>query len=130
MATIGVSGPELLKAVQQLAPEELDAFLVKALLLRNQPTADKLSAEESRLIKRINRGVPEAMCSRYARLSQKRKKNSLSDKEHAELLKLTHEFESRDADRAAALLELANLRRIPIRLLMKQMGIKAAPVNG
>jgi hypothetical protein len=130
MPTIEVSGPELLKAVQQLAPEELDAFLEKALLLRNQPTADKLSAEESRLIKRINRGLPEAVCSRYARLSQKRKKASLSDKEHAELLKLTHEFESRDADRAAALLELANLRRIPIRLLMKQMGIKAAPVNG
>ncbi len=130
VATIEVSGPELLKAVQQLAPEELDAFLEKALLLRNQPSADKLSAEESRLIKRINRGLPEAMCSRYARPSQKRKKNSLSDKEHAELLKLTHEFESRDADRAAALLELANLRPIPIRLLMKQMGIKAAPVNG
>ena len=130
MPTIEVSGPELLKAVQQLAPEELDAFLEKALLLRNQPTADKLSAEESRLIKRINRGLPEAVCSRYARLSQKRKKASLSDKEHAELLKLTHEFESRDADRAEALLALANLRRIPIRLLMKQMGIKAAPVNG
>jgi hypothetical protein len=54
----------------------------------------------------------------------------LSDKEHGELLKLTHESESRDADRAAALLELANLRRIPIRLLMKKTGIKAAPLNG
>jgi hypothetical protein len=130
MPTIEVSGPELLKAVQQLAPEELDEFLEKALLLRNQPSADKLSAEESRLIKRINRGLPEAMCSRYARLSQIRKKKSLSAEEQAELLKLTHEFESRDADRAAALLELANLRGIPIRVLMKQMGIKAAPLNG
>ncbi len=130
MATIEVSGPELLKAVQQLGPEELDAFLEKALLLRTQQRADKLSAEESRLIKRINRGLPEAVCSRYGRLSQKRKKKSLSDKEQGELLKLTHELESRDADRAAALLELANLRRIPIRLLMKQMGIKAAPLNG
>jgi hypothetical protein len=130
MATIEVSGPELLKAVEQLGPDELDAFLEKALLLRNQPRAVKLSAEESRLIKRINRGLPEAACSRYARLSQKRKKKSLSEKEHGELLRLTHEFESRDADRAAALLELANLRRIPIRLLMKQMGIKAAPLDG
>jgi hypothetical protein len=130
MPTIEVSGPELLKAVQQLAPEELDAFLERALSLRSQPTADKLTAEESKLIKRINRGLPAAICSRYARLSQKRKKNSLSDKEHADLLKLTNEFESRDADRAEALLELAKLRRIPIRLLMKQMGIKAAPVNG
>jgi len=130
MGTIEVSGPELLKAVQQLGPEELDAFLEKALSLRNQPRADRLSAEESRLIKRINRGLPEAVCSRYARLSQKRKEKSLSDKEQGELLELTHELESRDADRAAALLELANLRKIPIRLLMKQMGIKAAPLNG
>jgi hypothetical protein len=125
-----VGGPELLKTVQQLAPEELDAFLEKALLLRNQPTADKLSAEESRLIKRINRGLPETACNRYARLSQKRKKKSLTDEELGELLKLTHELETQDADRAAALLELANLRRIPIRLLTKQMGIKAAPLNG
>jgi hypothetical protein len=130
MATIEVSGPELLKAVQQLAPEELDAFLEKALLLRSQPKADKLSAEESRLIRRINRGLPEAVCDRYRRLSLKRKKKSLSDREHGELLKLTHELESRDAERAAALLELANLRQIPVRLLMKQMGIKATPPNG
>ena len=130
MATIEMSGPELLKAVQKLGPEEFDAFLEKALLLRTQPRVEKLSAEESKLIKRINRGLPEAVLSRYARLSQKRKKRLLSDDEHAELLKLTHEVESRDADRAAALFELANLRRIPIRMLMKQMGIKAAPVNG
>jgi hypothetical protein len=129
VATIEVSGPELLKAVQQLEPEELDAFLQNALLLRNQPRAVRLSTEESKLIKRINRGFPEAMRSRYAQLSQKRKKKSLSDKEQSQLLKLTHEFESRDADRAAALLELANLRRMPIRLLMKQMGIKAAPLD-
>ena len=130
MATIELSAPELLKAVRQLGPKELDAFLEKALLLRKEPRAAKLSAEESKLIKRINRGLPEAAVSRYARLSQKRKKKSLSDKEQGDLLKLTHEFESRDADRAAALLELSNLRRIPVRLLMKQMGIKAAPVDG
>lgn len=130
MATIELSGPELLKAVQQLRPEEFNAFLEKALLLRNQPQADKLSAEETKLIKRINRGLPEAVCSRYARLSQKRRKKPLSDVEHGELLKLTHELETRDAERAAALLELAILRRIPIRILMKQMGIKAAARNG
>jgi hypothetical protein len=129
-ATIEVIAPELLKAVRQLSPDELDVFLERLSLLRPQPTANKLSAEESRLIERINRGLPEATCRRYARLSQKRKKNSLSDKEHSELLTLTHEFENRDAERAAALLELANLRRIPLRLLMKQMGIKAAPVHG
>jgi hypothetical protein len=130
MATIEVSAPELLKAVQQLGPEEFDAFLEKALLLRNQPRKDKLTPEESKLVKRINRGVPEAMACRYAQLSQKRKNRLLSDNEHDELLKLTHEMEIRDTERAAALLELARLRSVPIRLLMKQMGIKAVPLNG
>ena len=130
MATIEVSGPDLLKAVRQLGPEELDAFLEQALSLRRRPRAATLSAEESRLIKRINRGLPDEVCSRYAQLLRKRKKRALTGNEHAELLKLTHEVESRDAERAAALLELAELRRVPTRMLMKQMGIKAAPLDG
>jgi hypothetical protein len=44
------------------------------------------------------------------------------------VLKLTHKAESQDADRAAALLELAKLRRVPVRLLMKQMSIEAPPI--
>ncbi len=130
MATTGVSGPDLLKAVQQLGPEEFDAFLEQALSLRNRPRAATLSAQESKLIKRINRGLPDELCRRYAHLSRKRKKSALTGNEHTELLKLTHEVESRDAERAKALLELAKLRRVPIRVLMKQMGIKAAPLHG
>ena len=130
MATIQVSGPDLLRAVQQLGPEELDVFLQQALSLRNQPKTATLSAEESRLIKQINRGLPEEVRSRYAQLLHKRKKRALTGNERTELLKLTREVESRDAERAAALLELAKLRRVPIRMLMKQMGIKAAPLDG
>jgi hypothetical protein len=130
MATIEVSGLELLKAVQQLDTDQFDAFLEKALLLRNQPGTDKLSAKESKLIKRINRGIPETAARRYSQLLQKRKKKLLSDDEHVELLRLTEEMESLDAARAADLFALAKLRRVPIRLLMKQMGIKAAPLDG
>ncbi|HEY2251395.1 MAG TPA: hypothetical protein VGH74_10060 [Planctomycetaceae bacterium] len=130
MATIEVSGPELLKAVQRLGPEEFDAFLEQALLLRRHAKADKLSPVESRLIKRINRGLPQSLSRRYAQLAHKRKAKTLSQDELAELLKLTHDVENLDAERAAALLELATLRQVPIRMLMRQMGIKAAPVHG
>jgi hypothetical protein len=54
----------------------------------------------------------------------------LTEKEHTELLALTSAAENQDAGRAAALLELATLRRLPIRVLMKQMGIQAPPVHG
>ena len=130
MATVEVSGSELLKAVQQLGPAEFDAFLEQALSLRHQPRAEKLSAGESKLMKRINRGLPESLCSRYEQLTQKRKKKPLAEDEQAELLKLTHDVEKRDAERAEALLELAKLRRTSIRLLMKQLGFKAAPLDG
>jgi hypothetical protein len=130
MATVTANGTGLLKAVQQLGPDEFDTFLEQAISLRERPRGATLSAKESKLIQKINRGLPEALCRRYARLSHRRKKGSLSGDQRAELLKLTHEFESRDAERAAALLELAKLRRVPIRLLMKRMGIKAAPVHG
>ncbi|HJZ89396.1 MAG TPA: hypothetical protein VKE40_00895 [Gemmataceae bacterium] len=120
----------MLKAIQQLGPEEFDAFLEQALLLRRRPRVATLSAVESRLIQRINRGLPEDLLVRYAQLSRKRKRHQLTDDEHSELLKLTHEVETRDAERAAALVELAKLRRVPVRALMRQMGIKAALPRG
>jgi hypothetical protein len=89
-----------------------------------------LSAAESNLIKQINRGLPDKLSNRYKQLVQKRKRGTLNDDELAELLELTHQSENTDAERAAALLELARLRHIPVRLLMKQMGIKAAPLHG
>jgi hypothetical protein len=122
--------PDLLKAVELMGPEEFDTFIEQALSLHARPKAVTLSAAETKLIKRINRGLPNDLSSRYAQLLRKRKQGALSDDDHRELLKLTHEMESRDADRAAALLELAGVRRVPIRFLMKQMGIKAAPVHG
>lgn len=130
MATIQISGPDLLKAVKQLGPDELDAFLEQALSLRGRHKAATLSAQESRLIKRINRGLSEEFRNRYAQLVQKRKRRSLTDGEHTELLQLTHEAETRDMERAAALWELAKLRRVPVRTLMKHMGIKAAAIEG
>jgi hypothetical protein len=113
-----------------MAPEEFDAFIERALSLRTERRESRLSAKETRLIERINRGLPEELCKRYAQLAGRRKKGSLTAREHAELLELTHQAESRDADRAAALVELAKLRRLPVRALMKQMGIQAPPVHG
>ena len=130
MATIEVSGPDLLKAVQQLGPEEFDAFLAQALLLRSPSKAGRLSPAESRLIRQINRGLSESTSSRYAQLIQKRKKKQLTKEELSELLQLTLEVETLDAERAAALVELARLQRVPLRKLMQQMGIKAAPIHG
>jgi hypothetical protein len=130
MATIEINGKDLLDVIRQMPQEEFDTFIEGALALRKQPRGATLSLEETKLIKRINRGLPAKLCKRHAQLMRRRKKGNLSAEEHAELLKLTHEVESSDVDRAAALLELAKLRRLPVRALLKQMGIVALPIHG
>jgi hypothetical protein len=130
MAAIQVNGKALLDTVRQMSPEEFEAFLDEALSLRTPSKANRLSARETRLVKRINRGLPVSLRKRHAQLSARREGGILTAHEHEELLKLTHEAESRDADRAGALVELAKLRRLPVRALMKQMGIEAPPIRG
>jgi hypothetical protein len=122
--------PDLISAVQQLDPAEFDAFLAEAIKLRQPPKARTLSPRESKQLREINRGLPESATNRYQRLSRARRRRSLTVDEHAELLQLTHEFESRDAERAAALAKLAKIRDIPVRVLMRQLGIQAPPVDG
>jgi hypothetical protein len=130
MATIQISGQNLLDAVKQMVPEEFDAFIERALSLRAPPKPSTLSARETKLISRINRGLPEKLSKRYGQLTQRLKKKLLTADEHQELLELTREAENRDADRAAALIELAKVRRLPLRILMKQMGIEPPQVHG
>lgn len=129
MPTTAAIGVDLLDAVRKMTPEQFDAFLREALSARAGPKAT-LSAHETKLIKRINRGLSERLAQRYSVLSQRLRNGILTEKQHQELLGLTREAETQDADRAAALLELAKLRRMPVRALIKQMGIQAPPVNG
>jgi hypothetical protein len=124
MPTMQANGTDLLKAIQQLGPDEFDALLEQALTLRRRTNAVTLSVKESRLIELINRGLPEKISHRHSELAQKRDQKLLTGKEHTELLKLTDAVERRDGERAAALLALAKLRRVPVRTLMRQMGIK------
>jgi hypothetical protein len=129
MSTVTANG-DLLDAVKEMSPSEFDAFIEKALSVRRRTRTATLSREETKLVERINRGLPVDLSKRYAQLAARRKKGRLTEDEHREFLRITDEAESRDADRAAALLELSKLRRVPLRTLMKQMGIGTPARNG
>ncbi len=130
MPTIESNDTHLLDLVKKMPPEEYEAFIEKALAVRPAARTTTLSAKETMLFERINRGLSEEMSHRYAHLIARRKKGILTPGEHRELLQLTHDAESQDADRAAALLELAKLRRVRVRVLMKQMGIQTPAIRG
>jgi hypothetical protein len=114
---------ELLKAVGQLSPPELDDFTARVLALRAERFAPRLSVEETVLLQRINEAVPLELRRRYRELIARRDNGILTSEEQAELLRLTDAVENREAERVAHLAELARLRGVTLRALVEQLGL-------
>jgi len=119
----------MLEQLRKMKPEEFDSFFEQDLSMRKKQAKSILSPEQTALVQRINRGLPAELQARSERLVNKRKRSRLTAVERNELLQITNIAESLDADRAAALAELAKLRGVPIRVLMEEMGIKPPPIH-
>jgi hypothetical protein len=89
-----------------------------------KPTVPRLSKRETRLFLRINRHLTLEKQQRYDELKQKREDETLTKAEHKELLQFVEEIEDIWADRLRAVIELAKLRGISPRELMKQLEIE------
>lgn len=83
-----------------------------------------LSQTEADLLLKINEGLPVPLRQRYAELIAKRQAEVLTDAEYAELLELTQQVEVYQARRVAYLVELAQLREVPLATLADSLGIK------
>jgi hypothetical protein len=83
----------------------------------------RLSKKETELFLRINHALPPKKQERYNELRQKREDETLTESEHAELLKFVDELMTVWTDRLQAVVDLAKLRRVSPRELMKQLGI-------
>jgi hypothetical protein len=86
-----------------------------------------LSAEESRLLQEINLGLPDESWQRYQELIQKRRAETLTASEQAELIAISDQIEELDARRAERLAELARTHSTSLAALMEQLGIQARP---
>ena len=118
-----LSTEQILSAVTHLSLPELEQVFDQVLQLQAERKADHLSAEESRLLVRINIGLPSEARERLAVLRAKREDESITDAEYEELTRLTDEAEDTHADRMAALVELAKIRGVSLPMLMDQLGI-------
>ncbi len=123
-----LSVEQLINAVMQLPQREFEEFSLTLSKIHPLHEAHRLSARESQLLLDINQGIPSGMQHRYDELIEKRDTRSLTDEEYAELLQLTDQVELLDAKRMESLLELAHLRKQPLPLLMKELGL-TPPAN-
>jgi len=118
-----LTAEELLKAVTQLGPAELERFVSEVILLQAHRRAPSLPRRESELLQAINEGLPAEVRARYDALIAKRDEETLTPDEYSELLRLSDQIEELHAQRMEALGELARLRQTSLPDLMDRLGI-------
>jgi hypothetical protein len=124
-----LSRNDLIKAVNQLDPDELNRFVSEVLLLRAKRQGPTIPASAAQLLLRINQGLPEDLAHRHRELMAQRDATLLGQGELAELLRLTGQAEAIEADRVAALAKLARSRGVSLDQLMSDLGIVAPTVS-
>jgi hypothetical protein len=105
----------------------LDAKSFVLSLLRDYLASEASSTaqrSESELLEEINRGFPAEHWERYGELVAKRRAETLTAEEHAEMLSMIRLREEANVHRVECLAELAKRRQVPLRTLMEQMGIE------
>ncbi len=127
MPTIQIETEQLLNAALQMPREEMEQFVARLFALKAREYAPVLSEKETELLLKINQGLPPATQERLNELIRKRRAETISPKELRELKKLTDQIEKSDAERLKHLIELAHLRRVPLKKLIKQLGLKPVP---
>ena len=110
--------------MEQLSPAELELLVPQVIALGAARRAPHLEPEESKLLARVNVGLPADLKSRLAELEEKRDLGSLTEAEAEELLTLSDRVERLHAERLQALADLAKLRGTTLTALMDQLGIR------
>jgi hypothetical protein len=118
-----LSAAEMLDNAARLDSQALDQFVQKLIALRARRRLNSPDAHESALLEKINRGLPTEQLQRFLQLQERREAETLTEPEHQELMTLIADIERLDAERVHYLGELAQLRKIPVRQLMRELGL-------
>jgi hypothetical protein len=119
-----VSAEQLLRAVEQMPPQELETFVAEVLKLRAHRETPNLTTFESDLLLKINQGISDEMQGRFNELVTKRQGVTLTEPELTELIQLTEQIELLDAERIEHLGELGQLRGRSLSEIMQDLGIQ------
>lgn len=117
-----VTTENLLSAVVQMPEGEFNSFVEKARKLRSK--GDKNSSKEADLLHKINTVFSAEKRQRYNELYAKFQSENITNKENAELLELSGEFEVLNAKRLQFIGKLAKLRGDSLKNVIGDLGLK------
>jgi hypothetical protein len=113
---------EIVNGVASLDTPDLEIFLQRISQLLATRKAPHFSSEEAELLIKINAGYPTELKQKYRDLLAKKAHLSISPAENKELEEMIDEFEVLDSKRLEYLIELAQIRRQPLDILLKSFG--------
>ncbi len=113
---------EIIEGMRGFDAETLEQFMQQVgNLVARKKTPNHLSERESDLLMAINYSIPADLQQRFEALSAKSQSSILSADERAEMLHLIDQLEQKHAERLEKLLDLAQLRGIPLKTLMQDL---------
>lgn len=108
-----------------LDPGAYIARLVEERLQKKPLRTPHLSGRETELLRQINYGPTAEDWERYRQLIAKRRAETLSPEEQADLIAFSDQIEAANVQRAECLIELADLRGVSVGTLMDDLGLRA-----
>jgi hypothetical protein len=118
------SAEEIIQVVKQLPLPELEQLVDRVIAIRAERRAPHLTGSESELLSRINQSLPAGDRARLKELIDKRDAETITSTELPELIGMTDRLENLQAERLAALVELATLRGVTFDEVINQLGIQ------
>jgi hypothetical protein len=82
-----------------------------------------VSAREATLLQQVNLNIAPEMWQLYEILKEKFQKNKISSDELEQFQGITEQIETANVKRVEVLVELAQIRNVPLRVVMAQLGL-------
>ncbi len=114
---------ELLKAIEQLAPKELEQLICKVRKIQARNHTPGYKKIEQELIEKIQMSLPAKMEDRYQLLLHKKQQGILSKKEEQELMQIVEHIEELDLKKAEAIYTLANIKGLSGKDLLNHLAV-------
>jgi len=115
---------ELLKTVQQLNSNELEALITQVTRVQAQRKAPSLPQDQSLLFQQINQSISPQLQEQYKILLAKRDSETLTSEEYQELLNLSAQIEELEVIRIEHITELAQLRQTSLTSLIQEFHLQ------
>ncbi len=116
--SINVNFEDILKSIQMLDNQSLSKFAQEVNQLVSKRNNNLHNKREIALLKKINNVIPTSIKRRQKQLYQALQENTLTNREHQELILLNNKLEEKAAERIHLMGELASLRGVSIQQLI------------